>query len=178
MWNRLSQRDRRAVLWGSLAIALIVIYLFAGEWLSDWQMTRSDLKEMRIQLKAIEQQAAGKPTARQIAAMTAVPKFEMPVKEEEQLVLFRNEFNEQIKRAGIKAKSLDYLASKKIAGVGGYKTLRLQCKSRCNLSQVLDLLGNLNSNPYLVGVEEIQIRPDQRNRQEVDLILTVSTFAK
>ncbi|MBN1126853.1 MAG: hypothetical protein JXA82_17740 [Sedimentisphaerales bacterium] len=178
MWNKLSQRDRRALLLGSVAIVVIFIYLFAGEWLTEWQLVRSDLKEMRVQLKAIEQQAAGKPTARQIATLTAVPKFEMPVKEEEQAVLFRNEFNEQIKQSGIKAKSLDYLASKKITGVGGYKTLRLQCKSRCNLSQVLDLLGNLNNNPYLVGVEEIQIRPDQRNRQEVDLTLTVSTFAK
>jgi hypothetical protein len=44
--------------------------------------------------------------------------------------------------------------------------------------QVLDFLERLNENPYLVGVEELKIKCDPKKRGEVELDLTVSTFAE
>jgi succinate dehydrogenase flavin-adding protein (antitoxin of CptAB toxin-antitoxin module) len=43
---------------------------------------------------------------------------------------------------------------------------------------VLDFLAQLNENPYLVGIEELKIKCDPKKRGEVELDLTVSSFAK
>jgi len=147
---RISERDQRAIALGAIAVVAILAYYFGGRWLGEWQTTRAQLRALRAQLAKVEEWTS---------------------------VLFRNAFNEQLNRAGIKAKSLDYQASRKAVS-GSYKTLRLQCKARCQLAQVLDLLARLPENKYFVGVEELQIRPDSRNRQEVDIVLTLSTFAR
>ena len=175
MWRRLSQRDKRAAQFGAVAVVAIVAYFFAAPWFSDWQTTRTQLQRCREQLEAIGAGRSARAAMTQQGLATVVPKFEMPQAEAKQTVLFRNEFNRQLKQAGINAKSLQYMAAKKLS-TGGYKTLRLQCKARCNLQQVLDLLAGLNENAYLVGIEELQIKPDARERQNVDLVLTVSTF--
>jgi hypothetical protein len=64
------------------------------------------------------------------------------------------------------------------SGQVGYKLLRMKCSGKCRFTQVLDLLANLKDNPYLVGVEELRIRCDTKNSQQVDMDLTVSTFVK
>ena len=48
----------------------------------------------------------------------------------------------------------------------------------CSLDQMLNLLANLNSNPYLAGIEELNIKCGQKDRRQMDLVMTVSTFAK
>jgi hypothetical protein len=106
-----------------------------------------------------------------------VPKVEMPADEKTQGTKFRDEFTGQLQKAGIRARSLQYLAAKKIVGAG-YRTLRLQGRGRCELGQMLNLLGSLNENPYFVGVEELEMKPDARNRNELEFSITVSTFAK
>jgi len=174
---KLSERDQRAIALGAIAVVAILAYYFGGRWLGEWQTTRAQLRALRAQLAKVEEWTSGRPSARQLAVAAAVPTFAMPEPEDQQAVLFRNAFNEQLNRAGIKAKSLDYQASRKAVS-GSYKTLRLQCKARCQLAQVLDLLARLPENKYFVGVEELQIRPDSRNRQEVDIVLTLSTFAR
>jgi len=174
---QIGERDQRAIVLGAIAIVAILAYSFGGRWLDQWQAARTELSKLRTQLTQVRQWSSDRPGARQLAVAAAVPKFTMPETEARQTLLFRNAFNEQLTRAGIRAKSLDYLAARKATG-GLHKTLRLQCKARCRLSQLLDLLGRLPENPYFVGIEELQIRPDSRNRQEADIVLTVSTFAQ
>jgi len=43
---------------------------------------------------------------------------------------------------------------------------------------VLDLLADLSNNAYFVGVEDVQLKANTKDRKQVDLVLTVSTFAK
>ncbi len=178
MTSKLTQRDVRALKLGVVISVAILLYVFAGPWLAEWRVIRSDLAGQRKMLKSLGAGPTGELSAAQQKLLAAVPKFEMPVSQEKQKVLFRDEFNQQIKKSGIKAKSLQYLPSRKIGQDGKYKTLRLECRARCKFNQVMDLLAKLNENPYLVGVEEIRITPDAKKRQEVDLMLVVSTFAK
>lgn len=60
----------------------------------------------------------------------------------------------------------------------GYDLLLVKCSAKCRFSQVLDFLSRLNENPYLVGIEEFKIKKtDPKKPQELELNLTVSTFA-
>jgi len=173
----INERDIRAIKIGVAGLAAIGLYFLAGPWLSDWQMLRAEIAAGKERLDRVAVDGEGTLPAEQLKLMTAVPKVEMPVDEKTQGTKFRDQFTQQLQKAGIRARSLQYLAAKKIAGAG-YRTLRLQGRGRCELGQMLNLLGSLNENPYFVGVEELEMKPDARNRNELEYSITVSTFAK
>lgn len=177
MLEKLSPRDRRVVKIGAICGGLILAYAFVlAPWLEDWADTRRALAAERKKLELID--ARGPAAARQAATLSIVPVLEMPESEEIQGPLFRGRLNEQLNKAGIKIKSLGFTPAVKSVPGAGFKLLRLQCRGKCNFSQVLDLLAHLNKNQYLVGIEEIRLKCDPKKRNEMDLTLTASTFCK
>jgi hypothetical protein len=146
--------------------------MFGTTWLEKWNQTKASLSQMKAKLKVIDMDEA-----RQAGLMSIVPTFEMPQSEEKQKFLFRDKFNEQLKKAGIKSEPLQILPVGR-SQQAGYKVLRLKSTGKAKFGQVLDLLAKLKENPYLVGIEEIRIQCDPKKREEVELELTVSTFVK
>lgn len=171
MMDRLSKRDKRALLVGGICTAAI-IFIFVMKIPDRWVQARRALISTKAKLKAID---AGQ--AMRAGLMSIVPVLEMPQAEEKQQFLFRNKLNEQLKKSGISSKPLQVMPAGK-ARKDGYKLLRLKCSCKCNLAQALDLLAGLNENPYLVGIEELKIKCDPKKREEVELDLTVSTFVE
>lgn len=178
MVNKLSERDKRTLKFGGVGVAVILAFAFViSPWLDDWRLTRSALKLEHAKLDSI---APDKPdsAASQAGLLSIVPKLEMPKAESVQGPLFRGKFNEQLKKAGISVTNLQFLQSARSKQEGGYKSLRLQCRGKGKFAQVLDLLAGLNDNPYLVGIEELQVKCDTKKREQLDIVLTVSTSVK
>ena len=168
----LSQKEKRTLKFGVICAVAIVGFTFAIQRLDKWKQARISRAGITDKLKAIDfdqTQRAG--------LMSIVPVFEMPQKEEQQKFLFRDKFNEQLRNARIESEPLQILSPVK-SSVAGYKLLRLKCSAKCSFGQALDLIANLKENPYLVGIEELKIECDQKNRQEVKLDLTISTYVK
>jgi len=172
MIEKLSQKDIRALKFGALGVAVVLVLVFASEFLDRWAEARSSLALLEDKLELINPDKV-----KQAGLMSIVPVFEMPQKEETQKFLFRDKLTEQLKKARINNKPLLELASKK-SPQAGYKLLRFKCSATCRFDQVLDLLANLKENPYLVGLEELRITCDKKKPQEVEMDLTVSTFVK
>lgn len=172
MTGKLSQRDKRALKLGAICAAAIPMIALAAVWLEDWAEVRKSLDAKKVQLAIISPS-----NVKQEGLLSIVPVFEMPQKEEEQKYPFREKFREQLKKAGIKSKPLQILRRRK-SQESGYKLLCLKCTGKCNFGQVLDLLARLKENPYLVGIEEFEIKCDPKKRQEFELNLTVSTYVK
>jgi len=170
--QKLSAKDIRALKIGAVCAGAIVLFLLGNKWLEHWTQVRSSISVVQTKLEAIDLEKA-----RQAGLTSVVPAFEMPEKEETQKFLFRNALNEQLKKAGIKSEPLRVLTTGK-SSLGGHKLLRVQCTAKCRFTQLLDLLAKLNENPYLVGVEELRIRCDKKNQQDVQLDMTVSTLVK
>ncbi|MHC4160489.1 MAG: hypothetical protein ACYSSO_15605 [Planctomycetota bacterium] len=170
--RRLNQKEKRTLKFGVVCAVAIVMFSFGTRWLGHWSQRRSLLAGIQNKLDNIDVS-----DAKQAGLMSIVPVFEMPEKEEIQKFLFRDKFNEQLKKAGIKSEPLQILPAAK-SPVGGYELLRLKCSAKCKFAQALDLLANLKENPYLVGIEEFKIECDQKKRQDVKLDITVSTFVK
>jgi hypothetical protein len=170
--RRLNEKEKRTLKFGAVCAIAIVGFALATEWLGHWKKMRNSRAGIENKLEAInisETKRAG--------LISIVPAFEMPEKEETQKFLFRDKFNEQLKKAGIKSEPLQVLSPIK-SPMAGYKLLRLKCSAKCKFGQALDLLARLKENPYLVGIEELKIECDQKKRQEVKLDLTISTFVK
>jgi hypothetical protein len=172
MLERLSQTDKRALKIGAICAVGVVAFVFGTKWLGHWAQARRSLAGVKAKLETIKTDET-----RQAGLASIVPVFEMPQKEETQKFLFRNKLNEQLKKAGINSKPLQVLAAGK-AKQDGFRLLRLKCNAKCRFGQLLDLLTRLNENPYLVGIEELRVKCDPKNREEIELDLTVSTFIR
>jgi hypothetical protein len=173
MIEKLSQRDKRALKTGAVVVAAILGFVFVTTWFGHWAVVRESLAAKRDKLRDIDVS-----NAKQKGLWSKVPVFEMPKEAEEQSFLFRDKLSEQLKKAGVKPEPLKFLPAKKSRQAAGYKLLCLKCSGKAEFQQVLDLLADLNENPYLVGIEELAISCDPRKPQEVELGLTVSTFVK
>jgi len=179
MTGKLSERDKRALKWCVAGVAVILAYvLVIGPWFDDWRIIRSSLAGKRAGFDNAVAKAGAVSAAKQAGLVSIVPTLEMPQVEAMQKPLLRDRFNEQLKKAGISIKSMQFLPVMRSKYGGGYKKLRLQCRGKCRLNQLWDLLAGLNGNPYLVGIEELEFKCDEKNRQEIELALTVSTFVK
>jgi len=172
MINQLSQKDIRTLKLGAVCVAGIIIFLVGSEVHGRLKTAQesTDILNKKLELIDVDK-------AKQAGRMSIVPKFEMPIEEEDQKFLFVDKLTEQFKKAGIKNQPLE-VASKTTSKKDGYQLLRLKCSATCRLTQALDFLANLKDNPYLVGIEELRLRTDKKKPQEVAMDLTVSTFVK
>ena len=172
MIDKLSQKDIRALKFGAIGAAIILVFVFGSAGHERWTKAKANGAVLKSKLNVIDVDKA-----KQAGLMSIVPVFEMPQVEEEQRFLFRDKLSEQLKKAGIRNKPLQIQAGRK-SPQSGYKLLLVKCNATCRFEQVLDFLARLNENPYMVGIEELKIKCDPKKRGEVELDLTVSTFAK
>ena len=172
MIKKLSQKDIRAIKIGGLCAIGILIFLVGSEVFDRLNKARASTALLNNKLELIDVDKA-----KQSGLASIVPKFEMPIEEEEQKFLFVDKLTEQFKKAGITNQPLQ-VASKAKSKQPGYQLLRMKCSATCRLTQAFDFLANLKDNPYLVGIEELRVRVDKKKPQEIEMDLTVSTFVK
>lgn len=180
MSTHLGDRDKRALTIGAAVIVIIVVYIFLiTPWLDDWRATRSALADYREKLRLVGVNIGSIAKAKQQGLIRIVPVVEPPQAEDAQRRLFRDRFSEQLKKAGIPIKSgASFDSSAKFQKDSGMKVLKMTCKTKCKFDQVLNLLANLSDNPYLIGIEQLRLQCDENKRDELEIILTVSTFVK
>jgi len=172
MIEKLSQKDIRTLKIGAVFAAVILVFVLGSKWYDHWAGARVSLAQTKDKLGLLDVDKAKRE-----GLMSIVPVFEMPKVKEEQMFLFRDKLNEQLKRLRINRKPLQEVAGGRSPDAG-YTLLRLKCIATCRFTQVLDLLANLKENPYLAGIEEVRIKCNPKNPQDVELDLTVSTFVK
>ena len=170
MRKELNQRDIRALKIGAVGGICILLFVLGSRGAAGWQDVRQSLERTWLELNSIVSSDSHKRNE-------AVPKFKMPETEEKQKLLFRDRLKEQFDKAGVNCQPLR--VSRAVKGkAAGYKLMRVKCVGKGNIAQVMDLLTNLKDNEYLAGIEEIKISCNEKNRQEVEVQLTVSTFVR
>lgn len=173
----MTQKDKKTLAFGAVIVVLVVGYVVGDPWFRDWRSVRTQIRTRRAKIDAVTSKSeAAKKKTDELNRM--VPVFEIPALEKKQAVLFRDAFNEQLKKAGLQVKTLQPVGSKSAKRVSGHKLLKYQCRGRCNIDQIFNLMADLNSNPYLAGVEDINLKCDQKDRRQMDFVLTVSTLAR
>jgi hypothetical protein len=178
MTRKLNTREKRVLLLGAASAVLILVLTYGSKGYDRWNEARATLAAAQRKIGEVETDRN-----RQAALAALVPVCEGPQVEDQQKFLFRDRLHEQLKKAGINTEPLQFLPVKKPKGVP-YKVLKIKCKGKGKLDQVLDFLSNLSENPYLVGVEELRIQcdtkepPEKRKDKEIQIDLIVSTFVK
>lgn len=170
---KLGKKDIRALKLAAVCVVGILLFSLVTDWVDSWSTVRKSLSATRAELEIIT------PSKAKLAGwMSIVPAFEMPLELAEQKMVFREKFNEQLKKAGVSSKPLEILAPGK-SPCKGYKLLRLQCRGgKGKFDKVLDLLASINENPHLFAIEEFKMSCDEKKRSEVKLDMIVSTLVK
>ncbi len=169
---KLQERDVRTLKLGAICALAIVLAWGGMSWYEHWSGVRSRLDNAREQVSSLRPASA---KSKSLAAR--VPVFEMPVSEDEQKFLFRDAFIEQLKKAGIGGEPPVFLPVSRTR-VAGYKVVKIKCKGRTKFDKALEFLGDIKSNPYLLGIEKFSFTCDDKKRNEVEVDIVVSSLAK
>ena len=180
--QRMSSRDKRALLMGGSCALLVLLYAYVWKpWQADQAALRARVERQEQLLERIGMSPTPKAKMNQMILSKKVPTYTMPQEEDMQRLIFEREFGKQLKKAGVKPKSMPQFISqgKKIPPLG-VKMLKIQGEGTCKFEQALDLLAGMYENPHLASVEEFKLTCDEKKRKErlVDVSLTVTTLTK
>jgi hypothetical protein len=170
MLEKLSQKDIRTLKIGAVGVAAILVFVLILEGFEYWDHARKSFQTLDGQLDDIDVDKAT-----QSRLISVVPVFEMPVEKETQKVRLRDKLIEQFRNSRINSQPWLEVAGK-TSPLPEYGLLCLKSSGKCGLSQIFDLLARLKQNPYIVGIEELRLKCDAQNPQQIDFDLTVSTF--
>ncbi len=175
MFDKLNQKDARALKLGAAGIAAIVVLLFVWDVNERWASAQETYDTINTKLETLD--TINMTKAEYAALKNSAPVFEMPVERGQQKFIFQDSLNEQFKKTNIKGQPWEEVDCKSKL-LSGYEVMALKTSGKCNITQLFDLLTNLKENPYLISIEELMIKVDEKNKQEVNFEMTLSTPAK
>lgn len=174
---KLTDKDKRTLLFGAVCSVLILAMVYAPRLIGHWRAMRSEIHAMERTLQQIQ----NPENPKQQFLNTQVPVYAMPTTADAQAFLFRDKLTEQIKKAGLKEVPLQTEFSSK-RQAGGYQPLYVSYAGKCSFDKLLKLLVDLKTNPYYVGIEALKIEADPKQpaqgRKEMTAELTLTTLAK
>lgn len=178
-FTALRPRDKRAIVFGVAAAAAIGVYLLVLlPVVENWSEVRGQLHTYRDRLDDVSVRTPG-DQAKIAGLYTSVPFVELPQKEDVQRKLFWDRSYEQLKAVGINITAGPaYVAAAGKNTNAGYRSLRLKFTGTCKYEQLVNYLAKLNENPYLVSIEEIVIKRDDQQPEQVKIDITLTTFVK
>ena len=172
MFDKLNEKDKKTIKYGGIAIAVIIVLLFGSQGYSDWNQKTTENKSLNANIKAIELSDSAREKQ-----LKTIPVFEMPKDEQTQKSDFRSYLDRQFNDLGIVTSPWQEIPEKS-STLEGYDLLSLNSKGTCRFDLLLELLASLKYNPYLAGIEELNIECDPQNSQQATFSITLSTFTK
>ncbi|MCF7955626.1 MAG: hypothetical protein K9M75_07485 [Phycisphaerae bacterium] len=176
--NKLSEKDKKTIKIGAVLMAIILVSGGMNILLSEYSKTSKELNAVKTKFNSVMPNSDGSLTLKQAGLFNIVPVFETPTKEDIPGAKFREKFMEQLKKAKVNFKDLNLLPMSNKTNECGFRKRNLHCQGKCTFAQAMDLLASLYENPWFVGIEEFKIECDPKNRSQMDLTITVSTFIK
>ena len=170
MLEKLNEKDVKTLKMGGIGVVAILIIYVALSGIEYWTQKRQSFQTLDQQLKDLDTDKR-----KQTGLLSIVPVLEMPVDKETQKVLLREEMVQQFDDARITGQPW-LEVSGKASPLPPYGLLCLKSSGSCRLRDMFNLLANLKENPYLVAIEELRIKCDPQNPQQIDFDITVSTF--
>lgn len=170
MFEKLNEKDKKTLKMGGIGAAAILVLLLTMQGYGNWHKNTAEYNDLEAALKTVNL-----PEPLRKRQMETVPRFLMPQATQQQKTAFRDELDRELDDLGIDTEPWQEVTVK-TSPLEGYGFLKLKCSGSCRFSQILDLLAALKTNPYLAGIEELNIQCNPQNPQQADFSITVSTF--
>jgi Tfp pilus assembly protein PilO len=176
MWNKLKPREKRIL---KLLLATVVVifgYMFVEPILNDYRQLKTERLELQRTLDGFWD-IGDSENARQKAIAQIVPTLKIPVKADQQSILFRDEITKQLQQCGLKAKSMKLRQDKTIKA-DGYNVWLVECQGQCGYTSITRFVNEVRNNPYYAAMEKLTLKVDSKDRNKMTFHLIVSTYAK
>ncbi|MFP4143620.1 MAG: hypothetical protein ACOCTI_05845 [Phycisphaeraceae bacterium] len=176
---KFTQRDKRAIRLGAVALAVLVVFQLGQIVAGSWQSARTRLSAAETARQAIE--------SRQRKQALQVPRLELlwgeaacepllPVREAR--LRFVKTVEEKLESGGLKVQDIRPQAGRKLRELDRTAVLRMQVQAQASLDQVTKALASLRRADQLVLVERLSLEPDAKRREKLAVNLTLATLAR
>jgi type II secretory pathway component PulM len=174
--SQFNPRERKTVLiCVAVGAAMIVWFVLVEPAVRQGQQLRSQLRQERQNLHVLLAKEDSPEAMKQKNLAAIAPTMEMPIAAEKQIQLLRDKITQQLQQAGVQVKNFQF-STGTVQGPNASNIVTLQCRGRCQYPSLLRFLEDLKKNPYYVGIEELAVKAVEKNRQDLEIVFTVSTF--
>jgi len=173
MKPKLTDRDKKALIFGAVGLVIIAIIIFAMPFFDNWLIVKRSLARNKEDISKNNLIVAKIKNLQK-----TVPAFKLPVDQDTQKILFRNKFAEQLKKNQINGEVLKFAPVTK-SPLSNYKLLSLKFKGKGKFDNILNLFVDLRANPYFVSIEDFKmVKADLKKPEskDFDIEFSVSTF--
>jgi type II secretory pathway component PulM len=179
MLEKLNPREKRVLVICLTACGAMLLYFLGIEPLSrDWADVHRRLTEAREKVSLLKLDPKSAQTQRQKKLLEIVPVLEMPRPSDQQGPLFQEAFTNQLKKVGLMSKRMQLTRGRALRlDTAAPVVLNVASQGSGTYEQILNLLADLPHNPYCGGVQKLSIKPDAKERQNLDWEITVFSYA-
>ncbi len=175
----LSQRDRRAIFFGAIAILAVAGYLYVvSPFLASWSEARATIQGARAaELRLAADRDRLESLRRQLAPYYG-PGLDRPLPPVTQVrVGFVKTVQELLKQNGLESRDVRSQPLQTIREVPGVGLVALEVECQGSPQSLINTLGKLGSAEHPILVERLTVEPDPQRSDQVRVSLTLATFA-
>ena len=176
----LSPRDRRAILFGAVALLIILATrLLVMPWIDSWRTARDEMAISRKQLNDIQKQMQRVLWQRQRLEEIYGPavKNDLEDRQTAQLALIKA-VQDVFKTAGIKLTDYQPQRARTLKEIPDVQFVPLQIRGKCKLPQLTKCFVTMRDNKTLIIVESFSITNNEKKPGELEISMIVSTLAE
>lgn len=178
IFDKLSEKDQKTLKVGGLLIVMIVVCGSLNILVKEYSKTSKELKTAKAKFNSVKPKSDGSLNPLQARYYKKVPVYKLPQEEKIPGETFRLEFLKLLRDCKINFTVLNHLPMSSKKNAAGFRTRNIHCKGKCSFQQAVDLLAKLYETPRFVGIEDFKIECNPKNRSQMELAITVSTFIK
>ncbi len=176
----LSARDRKAIIFGGLALGII----FAGHfvlrpWINDWADTRAQIVEDRKELAHVQERLSDILGQRRRLEKRFGPAANEPLEDVQtaKLSLFKAA-QEVLSAGGLKPGEYRPQRPRAVPKIPEVQIVALEVPGQCDFGQLLKSLAGLRKAKTLVFVEKFSITNDEKKPGKLTVTITLATLAQ
>lgn len=176
----MSDRDRRALVWGAVLIGVAVLYRVGLSPATDrWGEARASAGAQSAMVEQFEDKLEKRDEVRERLEARFGPGVHAPLRSmDEARVVFPKAVQEAIGRAGASAKQIEVQGSRRVRELPGVEMLSLRVQVECEPPAIPNVFKELAAAELPVVVESVNLSMPQRGqRQQWQATLVVSTPA-
>ena len=177
----ISARDRRALIVGISALAVILVLKFAVmPGIDYWLATRDSIRNANATLEAYKIKLKRLEYLNKRLAHTYGQSIEKPLTDlKSTRIHFHKAVQDVIKTSGIQMQSLQPQAVRSIKKhVPGVAVLPVRVVGKCQLPQLAKCLAQVRAAPCLIIVDRVDIASDPKKPNELSVTMVLATFVE
>ena len=176
----LSDRDRRALIIGSVLLAALLVVRFAVlPWLDDWRQVRDRIDSTTETLHSLDRKVKRRDHLHEQLARTYGPAASKPLTDVQTTqVAFHKTVQDVLGAAGIKFESIKSQPVKPIRKLPGISLVPVQISGKCQIAQLAKFLAQAQRADMVMIVDRMNVSVNAKKRTELSVTMVLATLAQ